>query len=106
MSVRALLVPLLVVQALGACARAPALEWPVQVKLVQPSTDGMRIARQASDVAEVPVRYVAATNEQWHALALQCDDAAQCERALARLRADTSTYAGVDVDTRRRVHSP
>src|SRR2546421_11919667 len=66
--------------AVAACA-APATEpeLRVLVKLAQASSDGDAIARRAGDVSGVPVRYVAASSPQWHALALRCGDASSCD---------------------------
>ena len=93
--------------AVAACA-APATEpeFRVLVKLAQASSDGDAIARRAGDVSGVPVRYVAASSPQWHALALRCGDASSCDAALARLRADTRTFESVQRDERRRIVSP
>lgn len=90
----------------SACACATTAEQRVVIELVRPSSDAVQIAKQASQAAQVPVRYIAATSERWHAIALQCRDEVQCTRAVERLRADTSTYARVDLDQRRHVHSP
>ena len=91
----------------AACAApAPDVEQRVLVKLAQPSADADAIARQAGQVSGVPVRYVAASSAQWHALALRCADAPACDAALRRLRADSRTYESVQLDERRRVVSP
>ena len=98
--------------AVAACA-APASgpadndgEMRVLVKLLQPSDDAEAIARAASAASGVPVRYLTAGGPPWHALALRCGDASACSAALARLRADTRTYAAVQRDERRRIVSP
>jgi len=91
---------------LAACATLPALEWRLLVKLAEPSTDTVAIERRASETARSPVRYVASTSPQWHALALSCADQAACEQAVERLRADTSAYASVGLDRRRGVVTP
>ena len=72
------------------------------VELAQPSTDADALAREAAAAAGVPVRYLAAAGARWHALALQCASAPQCDSALQRLRSDTSTYAAVERDERKR----
>jgi hypothetical protein len=95
---------------LAACAADPPSANPqppmrVLVKLTQPSTDAQAIARHATEVARTPVSYVAATSEQWHALAVDCGDESACNQALARLRADTFTYEHVSPDAKRRVDS-
>jgi hypothetical protein len=94
-----------------ACALGPGAppaphEWRVLVKLAEAGTDREAIARQAEEIAGVPVRYVSAATLQWHALALVCTDDAACSAALERLRAATSTYSNVERDERRRPHSP
>ncbi|HJV59341.1 MAG TPA: hypothetical protein VJ743_00285 [Albitalea sp.] len=106
MSLRLWIAVILAALGLGACAGAPAFEQRLLVKLAVPATDGTAIARHASEIAGVTARYVAPTSERWHAIALQCADQWQCEQAVARLRSDTTTYEQVDVDARRRVHSP
>ena len=96
-----------------ACAVEPApaprqaagAEWRVLVKLSQPSTDAEAIARRAGELSGVPVRYVAATSPQWHALALACGDDSACEAALQRLRAAAATYDSVQREQRRQPHS-
>lgn len=59
------------------------------------------IERSVSASAGVPVRYLAASGSQWHAVLLQCDLDA-CEAALARLTADTTRFSGVQRDELRR----
>ena len=94
--------------AVAGCAApdATAADAPVAmrllVKLAQPSTDAAAIAREAAAAAGVPVRYVAAAGAGWHALALQCASAPQCDGALQRLRSDTSMYVAVERDERKR----
>ena len=100
---------------MAACAVEPALapaarqaagnEWRVLVKLNQPSTDADAIARRAGEISGVPVRYVAATSPQWHALVLVCADDGACETALQRLRGAASTYDSVQREQRRQPHS-
>jgi len=93
--------------AVAACAAPqPESELRVLVKLARASSDGEAIARRASDVSGVPVRYVAASSSQWHALALRCGDASRCDAAVARLSADTATFESVQRDERRRIMSP
>ena len=76
------------------------------VKLAHPSADAAAIAREASAAAGVPVRYLAATSMEWHALALTCDSRPLCDAAVQRLRADTAAFAAVERDERRRPVSP
>ena len=59
------------------------------------------IEQRASASAGVPVRYVAASGAQWHALILQCA-APGCDAALQRLAADTTRFPAVQRDERRR----
>jgi len=90
----------------AACATPPAQQWRLLVKLAAPSTDTAAIVRHASETAQSAVRYVASTSPEWHALMLSCADQAACEHAVQRLRADTSAYASVHLDQRRRVVTP
>lgn len=92
--------------ALCGCASALPQERRLLVKLQQPSSDGDAIARHAADVARTPVRYIAATSPEWHALMLRCAGEQDCDDALQRLHADTSSYASVSEDGRRRVDKP
>jgi len=91
---------------LGACAAGSIVEERVVVELVQPSSEGAQIARQAGDTAQLPARYVASVTDRRHVLVLRCLDEAQCRQAIDRLRADRSSYLHVDVDERRHVHTP
>jgi hypothetical protein len=86
-------------------AREAGSEWRVLVKLTAPSTDTDAIARRAGEISGVPVRYVAATSPQWHALALVCADDGACDAALQRLRGAASTYDSVQREQRRQPHS-
>jgi hypothetical protein len=103
---------ILSVAALGvtACASepAPSQHHPLRVlvKLAAPDTDASAIARRATEIAQTPVRYVAASSERWHALAIDCPPESACQQALQRLRAATMTYEQVSADARRRVDSP
>ena len=98
---------------MAACALEPApaprqaagTEWRVLVKLNEPGSDAAAIARRAGEISGVPVRYVAATSPQWHALALACADDAACEAALQRLQAAAATYDSVQREQRRQPHS-
>lgn len=91
--------------AADAAPAAPVAEWRVLVKLVQPASDGSAIAQRASQVAGVPVRYLAPASPQWHSLSLACGDEGRCAAALQGLRADTATFQAVERDERRRPHS-
>ncbi|MDB5818027.1 MAG: hypothetical protein JWQ11_1667 [Rhizobacter sp.] len=74
----------------------------VMVKLRDPSLDRAAVAAQAQVVAGVPVQANGAVSPEWQALALDCADAAACEAAVARLRADTGRYVLVEIDRRER----
>jgi hypothetical protein len=87
-------------------AAAGAGELRLLVKLAQPSTDPASIAREASAAAGVPARYLSGTSPQWHALALRCGSAAECDAALGRLRADGATFEAIQLDERRRQAAP
>ena len=82
------------------------VEMRVLVKLTRPSSDAPAIVRQASAAAGEPVRYLAASSTQWHALALHCASAAACDAALQRLRADVANFEAVQRDERKRPSSP
>jgi hypothetical protein len=93
--------------ALGACAaEPPPPPMQVLVKLAQPAADGAAIAAQASAATGRAVRYVASSSEFWHALAVPCTGASDCEAALQQLRADTAHYAAVQRDERKRIVTP
>ena len=91
--------------ALGACAQSAAPDGPVAVrvlvKIAQASEDGEAIAAAASRQAGVPVRYAAATSFVWHALTLECRSQAECDSAIARLRAAKASYPVVERDVRK-----
>lgn len=91
---------------LSACAGSgAAVSGPVDVRvlvqLVHPSADAATISAAASRHAQLPVTYAAAASPSWHALALRCGSAAECEAAIARLRGAASTYSAVELDGRR-----
>ena len=92
--------------ALAACA-APreaaadgAAPLRVMVKLARASEDANAIAAEAARVAGVPVNYAAAASPTWHALVLRCAGA-QCDAAIARLRAADTLYQAVEIDGRK-----
>ena len=73
----------------------------VMVKLVRGSEDAVAIGAEASRIAGVRVSYAAATSAQWHALALHCASAAECDAAIARLRAANNIYQTVEIEGRK-----
>ena len=73
----------------------------VMVKLVRGSDDAAAIGAEASRIAGVRVSYAAATSMQWHALALHCASTAECDAAIARLRAAASVYQAVEIEGRK-----
>ena len=77
---------------------APPLR--VMVKLVRGSEDAVAIGAEASRIAGVRVSYAAATSAQWHALALHCAGA-ECDAAIARLRAASNVYQTVEIEGRK-----
>ena len=81
-------------------AGAP-VDMRVLVKLVRASDDAAAIGAEATRHAGVPVTYAAATSSSWHALALHCASAAQCEAAIARLRATAAVYQAVEIEGRK-----
>lgn len=96
------------VLALCACtsAPAPATEMRVLVRLAQPLADPARVADTAARSSGKPVRYLAASGGDWHALALSCGDADDCETALQRLRADRDRFLAAQRDERKRIVTP
>ena len=94
--------------ALTACAApapkdfaAQAAPLRVMVKLVRPSEDTAAIGAEATRVAGVPVTHAAATSASWHALALHCASAAECDVAVARLRGAGAVYQTVEIEGRK-----
>ena len=92
--------------ALAACA-APreaaadgAAPLRVLVKLARAAGAANAIAAEAARVAGVPVTYAAASSPVWHALVLRCTGA-QCDAAIARLRAADTVYQAVEIDGRK-----
>ena len=73
----------------------------VMVKLARGSEDFQAIAAEATRIAGVDVTYAAATSSSWHALAVHCANPAQCDQALARMRAATGVYAVVEAEGRK-----
>ncbi len=106
MKKRSLIVVGMFAAVVSSCAADPAMEQRIVVDLVRPSSDVAAIARHASEVAGVPAHYAASAGGTRHALVLQCGSVDRCGEAIARLRADTDSYRDVDVDQRRRIHSP
>ena len=74
----------------------------ILVKVMADAATADDIARSATRVAGVPVRYAAAAGASWHALFLECRDGAECSAAIARLRAAPEAFAAVEPDGRRR----
>lgn len=94
---------------LGACATEPTVgagPLRVLVRVAQPGLDAPAIAAAAESAAGKPVRYVAANSELWHALSIDCSDAADCRSAFERLQADTRRFTAVQVDARKRIVAP
>lgn len=94
---------------LAACAAAPeAGPGPLRVlvRLAQPQADGAAIAAAATSSAGRPVRYLSASSTDWHALVIDCADAADCRTAFERLRADTNRFSAAQLDARKRIVSP
>ena len=88
-----------------ACAAATRTsELRIVVELVEPTDDGTAVAREASRLAQLPARHLAAVSPSRHALVLACGDAAACEQGLQRLRAAGSRFASVEIDARKTRH--
>ncbi|MBX3604362.1 MAG: hypothetical protein KF788_03785 [Piscinibacter sp.] len=96
--------------ALGGCAAAEPVIGPgplrVLVRTAQPLAEPAAIAAAAQDAAGKPVRYVAASGDAWHALSIDCGDAADCSAAFERLRADRRRFSAAQVDARKRIVAP
>lgn len=73
----------------------------VIVKLVRGSADADAIAAEATRVAGVPVGYAATVSPASHALGVRCASGAECDAALARLRAASTIYQAVEIDGRK-----
>lgn len=108
-----LVVPIAVASAflIAGCAAAPPADTGpgplrVQVRLAQPLADGPAIAAAAAAASGVPVRYLAAGGSDWHALALDCAGAADCQAALEQLRSASRRFSAVEIDTRKRIVAP
>jgi hypothetical protein len=71
------------------------------VKLVHGSEDAAAIGAEATRIAGVRVTYAAATSPVWHALALHCTGTAECDAAIARLRAAAGVYQTVEIEGRK-----
>jgi hypothetical protein len=78
---------------------APPLR--VMVKLVRSSEDAAAIGAEASRIAGVRVTYAASAGPQWHAIALHCASATECDAAVARLRDATTVYQTVEIEGRK-----
>src|SRR3982750_3752032 len=85
------------VPARDAAALAEAAPLRVMVKLVHGSEDSAAIGAEATRIAGVRVTYAAATSPSWHALALHCTSTAECDAAIARLRAAGAVYQTVEI---------
>ena len=79
---------------------APAARRRVLIELKQPATDATAIAAEASRAAGVAASYAASAGANWHAIVLDCGDAAACDAALQRLRA-SGLYRHVETDARK-----
>lgn len=86
----------------------PAVGLRVLVRLAPDAATGAApderpasIERRAGASAGVPVRYLAASGAQWHALLLLCVPA-DCDAALQRLTADRAGFLAVQRDELRR----
>jgi hypothetical protein len=80
---------------------AEAVPLRVMVKLVHGSADAAAIGAEAGRIAGVRVTYAASASPQWHALALHCESSAECDAAIARLRAAGDVYQSVEIEGRK-----
>ena len=58
------------------------------------------LARRAAQVSQQSVRYVAASGGGWHALEMVCDERAQCDQGLQRLRSQSQEFQSVEPEAR------
>lgn len=94
---------------LGACASEPVIvagPLRVLVRAAQPASGLPALVSAAEAAAGKPVRYLAASGEDWHALSIDCGDAADCSAAFDRLRADRRHFSAVQVDAHKRTVAP
>lgn len=95
--------------ALGACASEPVIgpgPLRVLVRSALPASDLPAIVAAAEAASGKAVRHLTASGEQWHALSIDCSDAADCSAAFERLRADKRHFSAVQVDARKRIVAP
>jgi hypothetical protein len=94
---------------LGACASEPVIgagPLRVIVRAAQPASALPALIAAAEAASGKPVRYLAASGADWHALSIDCSDAADCSAAFERLRADRRHFTSVQVDARKRTVAP
>lgn len=68
-----------------------------------PKTEGLSapaLAERASNLAQLTVNYRATTGGGWHAMTLLCIEMPLCNAGIARLRAQTTEFANVELEPR------
>jgi hypothetical protein len=88
--------------AAGASAPVPAHTLRVVVKAPLAAMNPERMAREASRLSGMPVRYLSTMGNQWHSLALVCPDIVSCSTAFDRLEASVGTFDSVQRDSWRK----
>lgn len=94
--------------AVAACSAAPPpmQEARVLVKWAGAEAVPAEIATQAGRSSGHAARYLAPAGSGWHALALACVDAPDCDVAMRRLSDDSSHFAAVQRDGRKSIVAP
>lgn len=85
-----------------AAAAKPVFEMRLMVKVGEKANAlaSDALARRAAEVSQQSVRYVAASGSGWHALEMVCDERAQCDQGLHRLRSQPLEFATVEPEAR------
>ena len=104
-------IPLAAVSLLACTSAEGSAEVQVLVKLAaaaparatpSAAATGTAIAVLAGDAAATPARYVSAVSDAWHAVALRCGSAVECDAAVQRLRA-AGAFEAVQYDGTKRI---
>jgi hypothetical protein len=80
----------------------PAFELRLMVKTGE-KADGLvpeALAQRAAQISKLTVRYLSASGGGWHALEMGCDERAQCDLGLQRLRSQPTEFASVEPEAR------
>ncbi len=86
-------------------APAPVSAYTMRVVIKVPITAAMnpeRIARKATQLSGVSVRYLLGMGNQWHSLVLNCPDISSCSTAFDRLENNAGVFDSVQRDSWRK----